>query len=114
MTNDQNHANGPGAMPIAVIGMSCRFPGDTSNVENFWDFLVEGRSSAQQIPPDRFNIDAYYHPSSARQGGIKTKKGHFLKEDVSRFDAPFFSMTKSEADATGKLVVNVLIRALAD
>lgn len=90
------------SMPIAVVGMSCRFPGDASNVEDFWKFLVEGRSSATKIPRDRFNVGAYYHPSSARQGGIKTKNGHFLKEDISKFDAPFFSMTKGEADATGE------------
>lgn len=88
-------------MPIAVVGMSCRFPGDASNVEKFWDFLAEGRSSSCKIPEDRFCVDSFYHPSSARQGDVKVKKGHFLKEDVSRFDAPFFSMTKGEADATG-------------
>jgi acyl transferase domain-containing protein len=88
--------------PIAVIGMSCRFPGDARSVEDFWSFLLQGRSSVTPIPSDRFNADAHYHPSSARQGGIKVKKGHFLKEDVAAFDAPFFGMTKGEADATGK------------
>jgi acyl transferase domain-containing protein len=88
--------------PIAVIGMSCRFPGDASSVEDFWDFLIQGRSSVSSIPTDRFDPDAFYHPSSARQGGIKVKRGHFLKDNVACFDAPFFSMTKSEADATGE------------
>jgi acyl transferase domain-containing protein len=89
-------------MPIAVVGMSCRFPSDASSVEDFWSFLVNARSSNQKIPEDRFCVDSFYHPSSARQGDVKVRSGHFLKEDVSKFDASFFSMTKGEADATGK------------
>ena len=88
-------------IPIAVTGMGVRFPGDATDVERFWNFLAQGRSAVSEVPEDRFNVDAYYHPYSARQGSIKTRRGHFLKEDISRFDAPFFSMTKSEAEATG-------------
>jgi acyl transferase domain-containing protein len=29
---------------------------------------------------------------------ITTKAGHFLKEDIAAFDAPFFSMTAAEAE----------------
>ncbi len=29
---------------------------------------------------------------------ITTKEGHFLKDDIAAFDAPFFSMTVAEAD----------------
>jgi hypothetical protein len=28
---------------IAVIGLSCRFPGDASNANKFWDLLCEGK-----------------------------------------------------------------------
>lgn len=88
--------------PIAVVGMSVRFPDDAADVEHFWDFLVEGCSAVSDVPKDRFNVDAYYHPSSSHQGSMNVRRGNFLKEDVSKFDAPFFTMAKSEADATGK------------
>jgi hypothetical protein len=29
--------------PIAIIGMSCRFPGGANSPEAFWQLLVEGR-----------------------------------------------------------------------
>ncbi|KAM0721832.1 hypothetical protein Q7P37_002757 [Cladosporium fusiforme] len=87
-------------MPIAVVGMGCRFPGDATSVDEFWDFMVQARTAISEVPQDRFNVDSFYHPSSARQGTMNVKKGYFLKEDISRFDAPFFSMTRDEAEAT--------------
>lgn len=89
------------AMPIAVVGMSVRFPGDATDVESFWRLLMDGRSAVSEVPSDRWNADAYYHPSAARQGSMNVRRGHFLREDIAKYDAPFFSMTKSEADATG-------------
>ena len=43
--------------PIAVIGMACRFPGGT-NLDEFWNFLVRGGDAVQEIPADRWDIDA--------------------------------------------------------
>lgn len=87
-------------IPIAVVGMGCRFPGDATSVDDFWNFMVDARSAITEVPQDRFNVDSFYHPSSKRQGTMNVKHGYFLKEDISRFDAPFFSMTRDEAEAT--------------
>ncbi|KAK1147260.1 Type I Iterative Polyketide synthase (PKS) [Aspergillus melleus] len=84
--------------PLAIVGMSCRFPGEANSASGFWDLLSTGRSAKSRIPADRFNIDAHYHPSADRNGSIVTKEGHFLKEDIAAFDAPFFSMTAGEAE----------------
>lgn len=54
------------AEPVAVIGMSIRFPGDATSPEAFWDMLVEGRSAWSEIPSSRFNVDAWYHPNPDR------------------------------------------------
>jgi acyl transferase domain-containing protein len=61
---------GDSSMPIAIIGMGCRFPGDASNPEKFWEMLTNGRAAWSEIPPERFNIDAYYHPSAERGGAV--------------------------------------------
>ena len=86
--------------PMAIVGMSCRFPGDASSPQGFYEMLVKGRSAWSEIPKDRFNIDAYYHPYNARSGTMSTKGAHFMTQDISAFDAPFFSMSSAEATAT--------------
>ena len=55
-----------GVMPIAVIGMSCRLPGDASDTGKLWDFCSQGRSAWSEVPADKFNVDAFYHPDPER------------------------------------------------
>ena len=52
--------------PIALIGMSLRFPQDAVSPDKFWQLLVEGRSTLTEIPKDRFNLEAFYHPDPSR------------------------------------------------
>ena len=52
--------------PIAVIGFAARLPQDANTSENFWQMLCEGRSARTEIPQDRFNVDAFYHPDPDR------------------------------------------------
>lgn len=86
-------------MPIAVVGIAGRFPGDAENPKKLWDMISEGRSALSDIPADRFNVDAFYHPHNERQSTINVRKAHFMQRDVSAFDAPFFSMPVAEAKA---------------
>ncbi|MCJ1379111.1 hypothetical protein MMC17_002211 [Xylographa soralifera] len=64
--------------PIAVIGYSLEFPQDATSSDGFWQMFVEGRSAMSDIPKDRFNLDAFYHPHSKRTGTMNVKGGHFL------------------------------------
>lgn len=59
-----------GVVPIAVIGMSCRLPGDASDPERFWDLCAEGRSAWSVVPAEKFNVDAFYHPDPERIGSV--------------------------------------------
>ncbi|KAK1144993.1 Type I Iterative Polyketide synthase (PKS) [Aspergillus melleus] len=86
-----------GPEQLAIVGMACRLPGDVSNPEDFWELCSRGRSAWSPIPESRFNASAFYHPNPDRAGSINTKGGHFLKEDVGLFDAPFFNITLQEA-----------------
>ena len=54
-------------MPIAIIGMSCRFPGDSTSPEKLWTFCAEGRSAWSVIPDQRFNRKAFNHPQSEKR-----------------------------------------------
>lgn len=52
--------------PVAVIGFAARLPQDATTPESFWQMLCEGRSARTEIPQDRLNIDAFYHPDPDR------------------------------------------------
>ncbi|EEP81156.1 hypothetical protein UREG_05998 [Uncinocarpus reesii 1704] len=86
-------------MPIAIVGLAGRFPLDASNPEKLWDMIAKGRSALTDVPKDRFNIEAFYHPHNERKGTLNARGGHFMGQDVSAFDAPFFSITPNEAKA---------------
>ena len=56
--------------PIAIVGMSFRFPGDANTTEGFWDILSKARSTRTKIPNDRFDPDGFYHPNADRPGAV--------------------------------------------
>lgn len=82
---------------IAVIGVSGRFPGDGTTPRHLWDLLKEGKSALGEVPKSRFNVNGFYHPDGSKAGTFNTNKGYFLKQEVDRFDAGFFSITPEEA-----------------
>ena len=89
---------------IAIIGMSCRFPG-APNLEGFWDLLASGRDAIGELPPDRPELAA----SGAQFGG-------FI-EDIDRFDPLFFGVSRREAarmDPQQRLFLELTWAALED
>ena len=58
-------------MPIAVVGMSCRLPGQAQNPEKLWDMLSKGQSGWSTIPKERFNADAFYHHDPEMHGAVR-------------------------------------------
>ena len=66
------HSDSSATMPIAIIGMSCRFPGDATSPEKLWKLVSEGRSAWSEIPKDRFNQDAFYHPQDSNLGTVRS------------------------------------------
>ncbi|KAK3352846.1 hypothetical protein B0T25DRAFT_580684 [Lasiosphaeria hispida] len=86
-------------IPIAIVGMSCRFAGDVDSPEKLWELLAEGRSAWSEIPKARFNIDSVFHPNFEKLNGTNVIGGHFLTEDVGLFDAHFFNLSAETAAA---------------
>ena len=66
-------------MPIAITGMSCKFPGDATGPEALWKLCEKGRSAWSEIPRDRFNKDAFYHPSGDRMTTVSCSPEYRLK-----------------------------------
>lgn len=88
-------------MPIAIIGMSCRLSGGVSTIDDFWTMLSRSRDGWRPIPEDRFTTKAFYHPDPQKKGCFNNRGGYFMDGDLSTFDAPFFHITKQEAEAMG-------------
>ncbi|KAI9714017.1 MAG: polyketide synthase [Bogoriella megaspora] len=82
---------------IAIIGYALKFPQDATSPEGFWQMLSEGRSAMTDWPKDRLNTDGFYHPR--KRDAMSARGAHFMDEDLSAFDADFFSITPSEAAA---------------
>ncbi|KAI1099779.1 hypothetical protein F4804DRAFT_69463 [Jackrogersella minutella] len=83
--------------PIAICGLALKFPQDASTEDGFWTMLLEKRSTMTEFPPERLNVNAFYHPT--RRNALRTRGAHFIKEDLGLFDANFFSITPTEASA---------------
>lgn len=83
--------------PVAIIGLGGRFPGEATDPLKLYDMCAAGADAWTEVPASRFNHKAFYHPDQARNGATNVQGGFYLKDDVSFFDAPFFSMTKTEA-----------------
>ncbi|RCJ24928.1 hypothetical protein A6S26_17130 [Nostoc sp. ATCC 43529] len=99
--------------PIAIIGLGCRFPG-AENPVSFWQLLHNGVDAIAEVPPKRWDIDAFYHPTSATPGKMNTRWGGFL-EQVDLFDASFFGISPREAermDPQQRLVLEVAWESL--
>lgn len=85
------------AEPIAIVGMSCRFPGGVNNPQEFWTLLRHGVDAITEAPADRWNTDDYYETDAQRAGKARTRYGGFLK-NIDQFDAGFFHISPREAE----------------
>ena len=100
--------------PIAVIGVGCRFPGGADSPEAFWELLREGRDAITEVPPDRWDVDAWYDPNPDMPGKINCRHGGFVN-GCEGFDTAFFEITPREAkslDPQHRMLLEVSWEAL--
>ncbi|MFC1975071.1 type I polyketide synthase [Chloroflexota bacterium] len=100
--------------PIAIVGLSCRFPGEANDPESFWQLLHNGVDAITEVPSNRWDIATYYDPDPEAPGKMYTRWGGFL-EEVDQFDSQFFSIAPREAvslDPQHRLLLEVSWEAL--
>ena len=98
---------------IAIIGMSCRFPG-ASGLEAFWRNLIGGVESITQLSEEAL-LAAGVAPRALRDPDYV--KAASILDRIETFDAPFFEYSAQEArimDPQQRLLLEVAWEAFED
>ncbi|WP_042177045.1 type I polyketide synthase, partial [Streptomyces sp. NBRC 110035] len=85
------------AEPVAVVAMSCRYPGGISSPEDLWRLVDTGTDAISGFPTDRgWDLDALRDAGTDARGHSVSQQGGFL-DGVADFDAAFFGISPREA-----------------
>ncbi|WP_165583431.1 SDR family NAD(P)-dependent oxidoreductase [Aquimarina atlantica] len=101
--------------PIAVVGMSGRFP-QAQTVDQLWSILAEGKDAITEIPANRWDWSDYYITRGNNNNKITTNKGGFIP-GVDEFDPLFFGISPREAeymDPAERLLLIETYKAIED
>ncbi len=92
--------------PVAIIGMSGKFPAGADDPEKLWELLIKGIDPVMTVPVERWRV----------QNGEKAFAGSFV-DHPELFDAGFFGISPKEAaalDPQQRMLLETAFLALQD
>ncbi len=101
--------------PVAIVGISGRFPG-AKDIEEFWRNLKEGKDSITTIPKERWDWQAFDGDPNLERNKTNIKWGGFI-DGIAEFDPLFFGISPREAqylDPQQRLLLTYAWRAIED
>ncbi|WP_460443781.1 beta-ketoacyl synthase N-terminal-like domain-containing protein, partial [Amycolatopsis cihanbeyliensis] len=104
----------PAPLDIAIVGMSCVFPG-AADLPAFWSNVLRGVDAVTEVPPQRWDTEVYYRERGGEPGTTPSKWGGFIPPipfDPMSFGIPPTSM--GSIDPAQLLSLEVARRALHD
>ncbi|WP_019548500.1 type I polyketide synthase [Streptomyces sulphureus] len=111
-----NERQQPEPEPIAVVGMSCRFPQDADTPDRFWSMLSDGIDATSPFPAERGDFAPYYDPDPSTPGTCYVDRGAFVS-GIDHFDPVPFRISGAEAqsmDPQQRVVLESCWEALED
>ncbi len=107
--------NGNRTVPLAIVGMACRFPGTSNSPQTFWQTIKTKSDCISPIPVDRWDhrlleqLNLSADTEFARVGG-------FI-DDIDQFDPSFFRISSREAieiDPQHRILLELAWRCMED